>query len=148
MDHARATGGEGECVDDQLGLPVLLHVDGDQLVLGEHLLALSWHPESTCAALFALLGVTDGDPHDLPNLVHPDHPVHDEHLLVVHVGRHPGCCHLLGAGARLSAFPETFSGSNDVVSRHFVGKDWHQILLPLQSLLDKSSWVALWPITE
>ena len=57
MYHARATGGEGERVDDQLSLPVLLHVDGDELVLGEPLLALGWDPESTRIALLALLGV-------------------------------------------------------------------------------------------
>jgi len=147
--HAGATGGEGECVDDQLSLPIPLHVHSYQLVLRKHLLALSWDPESTCAALLTLLGVAHGDPHNLPNLLHPEYqPVHDELLLVVKVRCYPGCYHLLCAGARFCTFPETLSGSDDVVTCHLVGKDWLQILLPLQSLLDKLSWVALRPITE
>ena len=148
MDHTRATGGESEGVDDQLGLPVLLHVDGDQLVLRELLPALGGNPESSRPAFFSWFGVAKGDPHNLAHLLKPDQPVDDELLLVVEVGRHSWCRHLFCAGTRFWSHLKVLPGPDDVVYCHLVGEDWQQILLSLQSFLDYLSWVELWSITE
>jgi len=146
VDHAGAAGGEGEGIDDQLGLPVLLEVKGDQLVLGELLPTLGGNAEDTGAALFTLLSVADSHPDHLPHVVEP---VHDELLLVVHVGRHPWCHHLLSAWAGFVPLLKSLEPADDIICRDLVSKDGQQVFLPLQSFSDELSWVASrWTVAE